>query len=79
MQQEAEGRVIIAFSSEVGPGSRQENASKRIAFSSEVGSGSRQENASKQKTPWFGFDGHGHDIVVMPVFAFLLIARDPTV
>jgi hypothetical protein len=37
----------IAFSSEVGAGSREENASKSIAFSSEVGAGSREENASK--------------------------------
>ncbi|MGX1105280.1 hypothetical protein [Bradyrhizobium elkanii] len=40
-----------AFSSEVGSGSRQENATqtKAGAFSSEVGSGSREENATKQK------------------------------
>ena len=37
-----------AFSSEVGTGSREENASKQtIAFSSEVGTGSLEENASK--------------------------------
>jgi DNA transformation protein len=40
-----------AFSSEVGTGSRQENASRRKAkaFSSEVDTGSRQENASRRK------------------------------
>jgi protein ImuB len=41
-------REPIAFSSEVGTGSREENASEAIkAFSSEVGTGSREENASK--------------------------------
>jgi len=41
----------MAFSSEVGTGPREENASKQKAraFSSEVGTGSREENASKQK------------------------------
>jgi hypothetical protein len=44
----------MAFSSEVGTGSREENASKNMAFSSEAGAGSRAENASKQGTePWF--------------------------
>jgi hypothetical protein len=37
----------IAFSSEVGTGSREENA-LRQAFSSEVGTGSREENALRQ-------------------------------
>jgi protein ImuB len=40
-----------AFSSEVDPGSREENASKQSkAFSSEVGAGSRGENAPKQNS-----------------------------
>jgi hypothetical protein len=40
----------MAFSSEVGTGSREENASEQnpIAFSSEVAAGSREENASEQ-------------------------------
>ena len=38
-----------AFSSEVGTGSREENAMKQRAFSSEVGTGSREENAMKQR------------------------------
>ncbi|MEW6645449.1 MAG: cytochrome P450 [Pseudomonadota bacterium] len=41
--------MFKAFSSEVAPGSRQENASKQNrAFSSEAGTGSREENASQQ-------------------------------
>jgi hypothetical protein len=42
------GFSCIAFSSEVGTGSREENASKAEAFSSEVGTGSREENAQNK-------------------------------
>jgi hypothetical protein len=44
-----------AFSSEVGTGSREENATriKRGAFSSEVGTGSREENAKKERESIF--------------------------
>jgi hypothetical protein len=51
------GEHTRAFSSEVGTGSRKENASKQKAFSSEslsrtgsgMGTGTRKENASKQQ------------------------------
>jgi hypothetical protein len=44
-------RAARAFSSEVGIGSREENATTQTdeAFSSEVGTGSREENATTQK------------------------------
>ena len=46
------GPMTRAFSSEVGSGSREENASKEMtkAFSSEVGPGSREENALKNES-----------------------------
>jgi hypothetical protein len=45
------GFTMRAFSSEVDPGSREENASNRKsrAFSSEVDPGPREENASNRK------------------------------
>jgi hypothetical protein len=54
---------MIAFSSEVGDGSREENALKQHAraFSSEVGTGSRGEKRVRTKKSQPGSDSIGTD------------------
>jgi hypothetical protein len=65
-------RDRIAFSSEVGTGSREENASEQGAFSSEVGTGSREENASEQGAGAAGpsiVKVSGHDTATLKAFS----------